>query len=55
MLRNIILVLAIFLFFLEPMSLFSEEKDDTIKKEIMLIEKYLKEIKKEEEKNKLFL
>jgi len=54
MLRNIILVLAIFLLFLEPMSLFSEEKDDTIEKEIMLIQKYLKEIKKEEEGNEHF-
>ncbi|MCC6026593.1 MAG: hypothetical protein LM575_06455 [Caldimicrobium sp.] len=49
MLRNIILVLVIFLLFLEPMPLFSEEKYDTIKKEIRLLEKYLKEIKKEEE------
>jgi len=54
MLRNIILVLIIFLLFLEPMPLFSEEKDNTIEKEIMLIEKYLKEIKKEEEKNEHF-
>jgi len=52
MLRNIILVLVIFLFFLEPTSLFSEEKNDRIKKEKMLIQKYLKEIKKEEKKNK---
>lgn len=52
MLRNIILVLFIFLLFLEPTSLFSEEKNDTIKKEKMLIQKYLKEIKKEEKKNK---
>jgi len=54
MLRNIIFVLVIFLLFLEPMSLFSEEKDDTIEKKIMLIEKYLKEIKKEEEENEYF-
>lgn len=54
MLRNIILVLFIFLLFLEPISSFSEEKDNTIEKEIMLIEKYLKEIKKEEEKNEHF-
>jgi len=54
MLRNIILVLIIFLLFLEPMPLFSEEKDNTIEKEIMLIEKDLKEIKKEEEKNEYF-
>lgn len=54
MLRNIILVLIIFLLFLEPISSFSEEKDNTIEKEIMLIEKYLKEIKKEEEKNEYF-
>jgi acetyl/propionyl-CoA carboxylase alpha subunit len=54
MLRNIILVLVIFLLFFEPMPLFSEEKYDTIKKEIRLIEKYLKEIKKEEEKNEHF-
>jgi acetyl/propionyl-CoA carboxylase alpha subunit len=54
MLRNIILVFVIFLLFLEPMSLFSEEKDDTIEKEIMLIEKYLKEIKKEEKKSEHF-
>jgi acetyl/propionyl-CoA carboxylase alpha subunit len=52
MLKNIILVLFIFLLFFEPTSLFSEEKDDTIKKEKMLIHKYLKEIKKEEKKNK---
>jgi acetyl/propionyl-CoA carboxylase alpha subunit len=52
MLRNIILVLFIYLLFLEPTSLFSEEKNDTIKKEKMLIQKYLKEIKKEEKKNK---
>jgi len=54
MLRNIILLLVIYLLFLEPMSLFSEEKDDTIEKEIMLIQKYLKEIKKEEEENEHF-
>jgi F0F1-type ATP synthase membrane subunit b/b' len=54
MLRNIILVLIIFLLFLEPISSFSEEKDNTIEKEIMLIEKYLKEIKKEEEENEYF-
>ena len=36
------------------MSLFSEEKDNTIEKEIMLIQKYLKEIKKEEEENEHF-
>ena len=54
MLRNIILVLFVFLLFLEPISSFSEEKDNTIEKEIMLIEKYLKEIKKEEEENEYF-
>jgi len=54
MLKKIILVLIIFLLFLEPMPLFSEEKDGTIEKEIMLIEKHLKEIKKEEEKNEHF-
>jgi len=54
MLRNIILLLVFFLLFLEPMSLFSEEKDNTIEKEIMLIEKYLKEIRKEEEENEHF-
>jgi len=52
MLRNIILVLFIFLPFLKQTSLFSEENNDTIKKEKMLIQKYLKEIKKEEKKNK---
>jgi acetyl/propionyl-CoA carboxylase alpha subunit len=54
MLKKIILVLFIFLLFLEPISLFSEENNDTIEKEIMLIEKYLKEIRKEEEENEHF-